>query len=246
MMRGPETPDHHQHLDPDQITRTCSSLTQRIAERFPKAGLASVARQVVRSSEDAARLIGWLDRPIPWTRGPLAGTTVLALIVVGAMLANVNWRASAYSSLADLLQGFDAVVNELILLGAAIFFLSSLETRIKRRRALDALHGLRSLAHIVDMHQLTKDPARLLARGSATPSSPKRDLSAYELTRYLGYSSELLSLLSKIAALHVQKFNDPVTLAAVDELEGLCASLSGKMWQKILIVDRGAANGHGR
>jgi hypothetical protein len=48
--------------------------------------------------------------------------------------------------------------------------------------------------------------------------------------------------LSKIAALHVQTFNDPVTLAAVDELEGLCASVSGKMWQKILIVDRGVAS----
>ena len=71
-------------------------------------------------------------------------------------------------------------------------------------------------------------------------------MNAYELTRYLGYCSELLSLLSKIAALHVQRFNDPVTLAAVDELEGLCSSLSGKMWQKILIVDRDAANGLGR
>jgi hypothetical protein len=246
MMPDPETAHRHQHLDPAQITRACSSLTQRIGERFPNAGLTSVARQVVRSSEDSARLMGWLDRPILWTLGLLVGTIVLALIVLGAMLANVDWKASAYSSLADLLQGFDAVVNELILLGVAIFFLSSLETRIKRRRALAALHGLRSLAHIVDMHQLTKDPGRLLARGSATPSSPKRDLSAYELTRYLGYCSELLSLLSKIAALHVQKFNDPVTLAAVDELEGLCASLSGKMWQKILIVDRGAANGHER
>jgi hypothetical protein len=157
------------------------------------------------------------------------------------MLAQVNWRASPYSSLADLLQGFDAVVNELILLGVALYFLSSLETRIKRRRALEALHGLRSLAHIVDMHQLRKDPGRLLDRGHSTPSSPKRDLSAYELTRYLGYCSELLSLLSKIAALHVQNFNDPVTLGAVDELEGLCTSVSAKLWQKILIVDRGFA-----
>ena len=108
---------------------------------------------------------------------------MLALIVVGAMLANVDWKASAYSSLADLLQGFDAVVNELILLGVAIFFLSSLETRLKRRRALDALHGLRSLAHIVDMHQLTKDPSRLLALGSATPSSPKRASAGWQPLR---------------------------------------------------------------
>jgi len=242
MSHAHEAANSYRWLDPAQITRTCSSLSQRIAERFPDAGLASVAHQVVRSSEEAAGLMRWLERPIPWTRALVAGAVVLALALVGAMLASVNWRASAYSSLADLLQGIDAVVNELILLGVAIYFLSSLETRIKRRRALAALHGLRSLAHIVDMHQLTKEPSSLLARGRATASSPKRNLSAYELTRYLGYCSELLSLLSKIAALHVQTFNDPVTLAAVDELEGLCASVSSKMWQKILIVDRGGAS----
>src|SRR5258708_24597219 len=30
-------------------------------------------------------------------------------------------------------------------------------SRIKRARALKAMHELRSLAHIIDMHQLTKD-----------------------------------------------------------------------------------------
>jgi hypothetical protein len=234
--------DRFRRLDPVQITQTCTSLSQRIAERFPDAGLVAVARQVVRSSQGAAHLMAWLDRPVLWTRALVAGASLAALVLVGAMLARVNWSTSAYSSLADLLQGVDAVVNELILLGAAIYFLNTLETRIKRSRALEALHGLRSLAHIVDMHQLRKDPGRLRAAGRSTPSSPKRDLSAYELTRYLGYCSELLSLLSKIAALHVQNFNDPVTLAAVDELEGLCTSVSGKLWQKILIVDRGRAN----
>ena len=54
MKPEPETAHRHPHLDPAEITRTCSTLSQRIAERFPDAGLASVARQVVRSSEAAA------------------------------------------------------------------------------------------------------------------------------------------------------------------------------------------------
>ena len=71
-----------------------------------------------------------------------------------------------------------------------------------------------------------------------TASSPERDLTAPELGRYLDYCSELLSLISKVAALHVQRFNDPHTLAAVNDLESLTSGLSGKIWQKITLLER--------
>ena len=71
---------------------------------------------------------------------------------------------------------------------------------------------LRSLAHIVDMHQLTKDPYQLLDAGPETASSPKRTLKGFELSRYLIYCTELLAHIGKVAALHVQNFDDPVTL----------------------------------
>ena len=52
---------------------------------------------------------------------------------------------------------------------------------------------------------------------------------------------EMLSLIGKIAALYVQRFDDPVALSAVDEIESLTTSLSRKMWQKIMIVNQGKA-----
>lgn len=239
MRTKPRQEEGFRNLDPKLITATCQRLSQRISERFPRAGLERVSRELVRKSEDACRLILWLEKPLLWPSVMVAFALLVTIVVVGMMGARIKWSIQAYSSVADLMQGFDAFVNELILLGVAIYFLSSLETRIKRRRALAALHELRSMAHIVDMHQLTKDPDRLLARGSATQSSPKREMTQYELSRYLSYSSELLSLISKIAALHVQGFADEVTLDTVNELEGLCSSVSGKIWQKILILDRG-------
>ena len=48
----------------------------------------------------------------------------------------------------------------------------------------------------------------------------------------------MLSLSSKLAALHVQYVNDPVVLDAVNDIETLAASLSNKIWQKIMILDR--------
>ena len=87
------------------------------------------------------------------------------------------------------------------------------------------------------MHQLTKDPERL-SSGMNTPSSPQRRMTPFELARYLDYCSEMLAVTSKIAALYVQDFNDPVTLAAVDEVQDLTGGLSQKIWQKIMIFDR--------
>ena len=48
----------------------------------------------------------------------------------------------------------------------------------------------------------------------------------------------MLAIISKIAAIYVQKYDDNVTLAAVNEIEILTSGLSRKLWQKIGILDR--------
>jgi hypothetical protein len=139
-----------------------------------------------------------------------------------------------------VLQTVESAAQDLIFLALALYFLLTIEGRINRRTSLRALHRLRSIVHIVDMHQLTKDPEQVLSRGMSTASSPVRRLSRFELARYLDYCSELLSLSSKLAALHVQYVNDPVVLSAVNDIEALAASLSSKIWQKIMILDTAA------
>jgi hypothetical protein len=144
-----------------------------------------------------------------------------------------------WESFADFVQAIDAGINDVVFVGIAIFFLSTLEGRIKRRRALKALHELRALAHIIDMHQLTKDPQVITSPGPSTPSSPKRTMTDFELSRYLDYCSEMLSLIGKVAALYVQRFDDPVALSAVDQIEDLTTGLSRKIWQKIMLINEG-------
>ena len=99
------------------------------------------------------------------------------------------------------------------------------------------LHRLRSIAHVVDMHQLTKDPETAIRPVEATPSSPQRSIPRARLGRYLDYCSELLSLTSKLAALHSQHLQDHVVLDAVNDIESLTLNLSRKIWQKIMILD---------
>jgi hypothetical protein len=100
------------------------------------------------------------------------------------------------------------------------------------------------VAHIVDMHQLTKDPDSVVATSVGdTPSSPRRAMSRGELGRYLDYCSELLSLTGKVAALFVQRFDDPVVLQSVNQIEDLTNGLSRKIWQKITLLEALAVPG---
>ena len=100
------------------------------------------------------------------------------------------------------------------------------------------MHELRSIAHIIDMHQLTKDPERVLQNWQSTENSPKESMTPFLLSRYLDYCSEMLSLTGKIAALYVERFDDSVAVEAVREVEQLTTGLSRKIWQKIIILNQ--------
>jgi hypothetical protein len=191
-------------------------------------------------ARECAREAAVLGQPNWPVRVAVGATIMLMAAVVVAAVAGVVQRLSAtteVTGLFELVQGVEAGVNDLVFLGIAIFFLTSIEGRLKRRRALRRIHQLRSIAHIVDMHQLTKDPEFLLAPRPDTASSPTRTMSRTELGRYLDYCSELLSLTGKLGALFVQHMDDGVVLQAVNEIEDLTSGLSRKIWQKITLLE---------
>jgi hypothetical protein len=228
----------YRSLDPERIVETTEALGHRISERFPDSSLSRIAGELLAVSREAAAMSHWLARPHKPLRVAVVGCIVLMFVVVAGTFLFLDTRVTFFSSVADFFQGLDAAVNEIVLFGAAIFFLLTVENRFKRSRALKAIHVLRSIAHIIDMHQLTKDPERIVGSGTDTRSSPKRTMSPFELTRYLDYCSELLAIISKVGAVYVQNFSDSVTLSAVNDVEDLTAGLARKIWQKIVILDR--------
>ncbi len=223
-------------LDSEKILQTARKLESRMLERFPNRGISQVIGEVCQASEEAAKVAAHLQRPMTWYR---VFATIAILAILGALYGLVHYiKPDDELGFAELAQTLEAVVNDIIFIAVAIFFVVRLERRLKRQRALDMLHKLRSLAHIIDMHQLTKDPDSIIRSDLRTQSSPARDMTRYELKRYFDYCSEMLSLLSKLAALLVQNFDDPVTLNAVNEIEGLTNGLSRKIWQKIIVATR--------
>ena len=227
-------------LSPELIIETVRALRTRIHERFPGSGLERLSGDLQAIAEATGEQLRTAARPhLPLRIGGWFAIALLAGAFISLAL-KLDPRADGFT-VAEFLQTTESAINDLILLGAAAYFLASAEARVKRRRALRFLRDLRAVAHIVDMHQLTKDPDTLVQVGTDTPSSPRRTLNRYELSRYLDYCSEMLALNSKLAALYAQNFDDPVVLASVDEVETLTTGLSGKVWQKIMILNSGGA-----
>lgn len=224
-------------LDPVRIVETSAQLQRRIAERFPDSGLSRVATELHTIARESAVRADEFDRPnIPLRIG--IGILVCAIVAfLVTSIHSVRHTEGLFEDLSNFVQFLEAAIGGMVFIGAAILFLFSLEVRLKRARALNAIRELRAIAHIVDMHQLTKDPERLI-QGPSTPSSPKRAMTPFLLSRYLDYCIEMLAVTGKIGALYVQNFPDREALAAVEQVETLTTGLSRSIWQKMMILDQ--------
>ena len=228
-------------LKDDRIIKTVALLQLRINDRFPDCGLAKLCGQLLHVARQAAQRSANINRPIIWIRalGYLFASMLLG-VIVGLIVHAVRTFGIKTNDLGftDFIQTFDAAASAGLFIGAAIYFLIGLERRSKCSQALAAIHELRSIAHIIDMHQLTKDPERFLGNYRGTANSPKEQMTAAQLGRYLDYCTEMLSLVGKIAALYINKFDDPGVVASVGEVEQLTTGLSRKIWQKIIILNQ--------
>ena len=226
----------YSNLDDNQIVVTLERLASRIEVRFPSSGLYKLCTHLKSIADQAKKRSGLIAKRL-YTLRLLIALGIASLIGISVAPYFVLRHSQTEVTFLEFIQVAEPGLNLVILIGAAIVFLVTIENRIKRKRALAALHELRSVAHIIDMHQLTKDPERLRKDAKVTSVSPKLNMTAVELSRYLDYCCELLSLNGKIAALYIQYFEDPVAISAANDIETLCTGLSRKIWQKIIILD---------
>ncbi len=225
----------YRRLDSQRIIETVQVLHRRIEGRFPGSGLGRIVAELLRVAEETVARTQWIQRPQLLLRcaAAILSAAIIALLV-GMM---IHIRQFQFDDYANSIQALEASISSVVFIGAAILFFVSWENRIKRSRALKAIHELRAMAHIVDMHQLTKDPESYFRPEQHTTSPQRRAMTPFELNRYFDYCSESLALISKIAALYVQGFQDSVVLDAVDDVEDLTSGFSRKIWQKITLLE---------
>jgi len=186
--------------------------------------------------------IAWIERPDYKLYGIIFFSIILfvgliAFLLIPYLPDTFESTLNSVKDMNDVIGLLGSAAEALTLIGLIIFFIITFEKRVKKNRALEALHELRSIAHVIDMHQLTKDPSRLNKKIIATKSSPKMDMDANDLSRYLDYCTEMLSLTGKIAALYGASLKDGDSISTVNDIEDLTTGLSRKIWQKLMISD---------
>ena len=232
----------YQSLDGNRIVDTVKGLLKRVCESFPDANLHVVCGDLVSLAKNVNSRSEHFGRRVYWLHGVAYIPTILCLLGVGvvAIVHRGDFRSvdlRQITRLDSMLPLLDAGTNVAIVVGALLLFLLTIETRWKRSKALAVIHEIRSIAHIIDMHHLTKDLGSVLAKMDSTSDPSHTTIkNPNDLNCYLDYCSEMLALTGKMAALCIQHFNDPVVLAAVTEIETMTTGLSNKIWQKKMVL----------
>lgn len=223
-------------LGHEKLVETASDLQRRIGTDFPSSSLGKVADDLRHVIDDSRQRVEAIDRP---SYGLRIGAWLLVAGLVALVVricAEVKWSFEKVSEPVNFVQFVDSSLTSVVFLSAGIVALVTLEIRLKRKRALKALHELRAMAHIIDLHQLRKDPVVVVGPDAIFVTG----MSEAQTARYLDYCSDLLALLGSTAALYIQQFPDPVALEAVDQVQALVSGLSQKLWQKIMLINRPA------
>jgi len=227
-------------LAADHVGATVGQLERRIDARFGERGLTKAARDlgllVARVQDEARQSHVRLRRTTRISR-----VTGVVIIIATTLALAFSLRSAVTDGLAhtaDWVPLVESVINDLVFAAIAVLFLWAFPERLERRSLLRLLHRLRSLAHVIDMHQLSKDPEQISPSYTPTAQSIQHGLNAEQLHHYLDYCSEMLSLTAKTAALCAEHSTDSVVLETVSYIETLTTDLSNKIWQKISLLPR--------
>jgi hypothetical protein len=219
------TPEVSEYSDFDhqRLLVTMDRLCRRVGRDFEGRGIARVANELrgkVQPVQDATEVA---FRAV--LRARAAAWFLIALVVIAELVA-LGFTYSDVVSGAGPTRSFDwaplleSTINLVVFAGVAVYFLLlHLPERLQRTRLLEQLYGLRTLAHIIHMHQLSKDH-----------SDPPMTRSEY--VAYADYCSEMLALAGKAATLISKHTSDPTVLETVGSVELLANELSSLALQK--------------
>lgn len=226
-------------LEAEYVADTVGRLEARIRARFPDRRLGNVAGELGAAVPEISD--GFEQSKARRAQVRLVSRVTSAVVVLVAVVALALALRDAFTrgteNSFDWVYLAESLINDLVFTAIAVFFLWAMPERLERRTLLDLLHRLRSLAHVVDMHQLDKDPEQARSDYHPTDVSPERRIMDAEgLHHYFDYCSELVSLIAKTAALCAERTSDPVVLGTVSNLETLAAQMSQKIWQKISLL----------
>jgi hypothetical protein len=222
--------NQNHRLDPAKIILTAENLARRVSERLPKstlAGLAADLAEIARLTDERARLA---RRPIHLIRGAgwLAGALgVLGLwYFVGRIQTHLINAHLEFGTITDLFESADAGFNILVALAGALWFLVTMEARVKRKQALEHIGELLEFIQLIDVTQLYYTPE--LYQSNFSPDSAQ---SKFDHT-YLLFCNEMLGLIGNLAPLYNRGNMDDSVWRATSDVVMLANAIQGRLFAK--------------
>lgn len=224
-------------LDIQKVLATITKLNARIEDRLPNSSLLYTCRDFHFTALKCHNVLTEILKPNYFLRFICGLVIVISLL--GAFYGCTLIELEVQNTIFDIATFAEASINNILLIGAAYYFIFNLEKRFERAKAIKYMNILSGYVHVVDMHQLTKDPhVYCSAYESSTEHSPERILTPFEFQRYLIYCTEFLSLISKVSAIFSHSIEDNLVAKNADEIENLSSLISSKIWQKLIILER--------
>lgn len=115
-------------LDGTRLVATIQTLCLRIEDRFPQSGLLETARALLELARETDQTIRWIERPHLPLRFASYGLIGLLLALLAYTVSQFRPEFTVYG-FKGLVELSESILNELILLGAAVVFIVTFETR---------------------------------------------------------------------------------------------------------------------
>jgi len=229
-------PQGRHRLDPARIIETAENLARDVGEKLPGSSLAGLAvelSQIARATVDRARQA---RRPIYAIRVLSLLAISVGLLVLWYLMAHIHARW-VFGTITEVFEAADAGFNLLVLLAGALWFLVTIENRIKRKKALEFIEELREFTHVIDVTQLFYTPLVY----SPDPADARTSLS-FDYTYFL-YCTQMLGVISNLAALYTRGAAGDSILRAASDVEQLANAITVKLLSKAETVRLVSASG---
>jgi hypothetical protein len=210
-------------LDPERIILTADKLAINVEQALPQTTLAGLAKDLAQIARETDQRVKHAARPIYTIRLlsllAVAGGIAAPLYLLGHLSA--KWE---FETVTDLFEAADAGFNLILLLAGALWFLFTLESRIKRNRVLEFIGELREFTHVIDVTQLYYTPDLYASDGQDSPSR-------FDYT-YLFFCTQMLGVITNLAALYTRSAPSDSIWRAASEVETLANAIATKLVSK--------------
>ena len=233
LLAGP-IPQGRHRLNPARIIETAENLARDIGEKLPVSSLAGLAVELAHIAHATVERTQQARRPIYAIRVLSFLAISTSLLGLCYLLDHIHARWE-FGTIAEVFDATDAGFNLLVLLAGALWFLITIENRIKRKKALEFIEELREFIHVIDVTQLFYTPLVYNSDPAAARTSVTFDYT------YFLFCTQMLAVISNLAPLYTRGAAGDSILRAASDVEMLANAITTKLLSKAESIRQAAA-----